>query len=58
MNLLNVFIVFSSNGVLRINMIINYLIQLRNNLWVRTTPGVDGIRKVRAILINPEFSQT
>jgi PKD repeat protein len=26
------------------------------NLWVRTTPGSDGIRKVRAILINPEFS--
>jgi hypothetical protein len=26
------------------------------NLWVHTTPGVDGIHKVRAILINPEFS--
>jgi hypothetical protein len=26
------------------------------NLWVRTTPGVDGIRQVRAVLINPEFS--
>lgn len=26
------------------------------NLWVRTTPGVDGIHKVRAILINPQFS--
>ena len=25
------------------------------NLWVHTTPGVDGIRKVRAVLINPQF---
>jgi hypothetical protein len=26
------------------------------NLWVRTTPGVEAIHKVRAILINPQFS--
>jgi len=26
------------------------------NLWVRTTPSVDEIHKVRAILINPQFS--
>jgi hypothetical protein len=26
------------------------------NLWVRTTPSVDEIHKVRAILINPDFS--
>jgi hypothetical protein len=26
------------------------------NLWVRTTQGVDEIHKVRAILINPDFS--
>jgi PKD repeat protein len=24
-------------------------------LWVRTTPDVDGIRKVRAIIVNPQF---
>jgi hypothetical protein len=25
-------------------------------LWVKTTPNFDGIKKVRAIIINPEFS--